>query len=442
MSSEQTTIRATVWQTPTPDGLEVLDDVLIRVVDGEIASIVPAADDPAADDADIELGADEVLVPGFIDLHLHAPQWPQLGTGYDLQLSEWLFEYTFPLEARYEDVEFAQAMWDSMVPTLLANGTTSAVYYGSIHTPATTALAQACIEHGQRAWVGRVAMDHPEGTPGWYRDDSPQIALAATRESIEQIQRLDDPLSLVNPIITPRFIPACTDELLASLGDLAEESGLLVQTHCSEDDWEHHHVIERTGVRDATALDRFGLMRQSTVLAHGGHLNVDDLALIRERGAGVAHCPLSNIYFGNAVFPAKMALDAGVHVGLGTDVAGGPSASILANAAQAIHSARMLEEGVDPELASIDRGRAGSRIDAITGFWLATVGGALVLDQPLGLIEVGRRFDAVSVSLAEIAPSDRGYAAERRFEQLVRLAGQREITGVWVEGQQVVTAST
>lgn len=440
MNSEETTIRATVWQTPTRAALQVLDDVVITVVAGQITSIVPASDSPVADSVDVVLGTDEVLVPGFIDLHLHAPQWPQLGTGYDLQLSEWLFEYTFPLEARYSDLDFAQSMWDSMVPTLLANGTTTAVYYGSVHTPATTALAQTCIDHGQRAWVGRVAMDHPEGTPEWYRDESADAALAATRESIEQIRRLDDPRGLVQPIITPRFIPACTDELLESLGALAAETGLLVQTHCSEDDWEHQHVIERTGKRDATALDDFGLMRAATVLAHGGHLNDGDFALIQKRGAGIAHCPLSNIYFGNAVFPAQQALSAGVNVGLGTDVAGGPSSSILANAAQAVHSARMLEEGVDPARGSTERGRSGSRIDAITGFWLATVGGATVLDQPLGLLEVGRRFDAVSISLAEIAPAERGYSAERRFEQLVRLAGRREINGVWVDGCRVVDA--
>lgn len=437
MNSGVTTVRATVWQTPTQDSMQALDDVLITVTDGEVTAIDSAPGHPAADSADVVLGPDEVLVPGFIDLHLHAPQWPQLGTGYDMPLSEWLFEYTFPLEARYSDLGFAQSMWDSMVPTLLANGTTTAVYYGSIHTPATTALAQTCIDRGQRAWVGRVAMDHPEGTPEWYRDESVEEAVTATKESIAQICDLDDPRGLVRPIITPRFIPACTDELLSQLGELAAESGLLVQTHCSEDDWEHHHVIERTGKRDTNALDDFGLMRPSTVLAHGGHLNSDDFSLISDRGAGIAHCPLSNIYFGNAVFPARQALDANVNVGLGTDVAGGPSPAILANAAQAVHSAHMLEEGVDPALESSKRGRAGSRIDAITGFWLATMGGAAVLNEPLGLIEVGRRFDAVAISLVDIAPLERGYAPELRFEQLVRLASPREITSVWVDGRRV-----
>lgn len=427
-------LRATVMHTPTRDEVECLNDVLIEVEDGTIVSIRPGVDETV----DLELPPDHVLVPGFIDLHVHAPQWPQLGTGYDLPLSEWLFEYTFPLEARFSDLDFAQQTWDTMVPALLAHGTTTAVYYGSIHTPATTALAETCIRHGQRAWVGRVAMDHPDGTPEWYRDAGAAEALEATRESIAQIYALDDPHGLVNPVITPRFIPACTDELLFGLGALAEETGVIVQTHCSEDDWEHHHVLERTDRRDTAALDHFGLLRESTVLGHGVHLNATDFSTIRERDAGVAHCPLSNVYFGNAVFPAAHALDAGVHVGLGTDIAGGPSASVLANAAIAINSSRMLEDGVEASLQPNARGTADSRITATTSFWMATMGGAEVLNQQIGLIQEGRRFDAVSISLAELAPASAGYSPERRFEQLVRLAGRHEITDVWVDGCHVI----
>lgn len=427
-------LRATVMHTPTQDLMECLTDVLIEIENGMIVSVRPGVGEAA----DVELPPDHVLVPGFIDLHAHAPQWPQLGTGYDLPLSEWLFEYTFPLEARFSDLDFAQTTWDAMVPTLLAHGTTTAVYYGSIHTPATTALAETCIRFGQRAWVGRVAMDHPDGTPEWYRDESSEAALDATRESIAAINQLEDPSDLVHPIITPRFIPACTDELLFGLGALAEETGVIVQTHCSEDDWEHHHVLERTGQRDTDALDHFGLLRKSTVLGHGVHLNADDFDTIRERAAGVAHCPLSNVYFGNSVFPAARALDGGVHVGLGTDIAGGPSASVLENAAIAINSSRMLEDGVESSLESAARGTAGSRITVTDAFWMATMGGATVLDQPIGLIEEGRRFDAVAISLAEIAPASAGYSPERRFEQLVRLAGRHEITNVWVDGRHVI----
>ncbi len=431
-----TTLRCSVFQTSTPVDVEFLDDVVITHVDGRIVGLDPAAEfEGVVDDT---LPANTVVIPGLVDLHIHAPQWSQLGTGYDVALDEWLFEYTFPTEAKCADLEYARELWNDMVPSLLVHGTTTAVYYGSVHVEATTALAEACIRHGQRAWVGRTAMDHPQGTPDYYRDASPAEGLAATRSSIEQISLLEDPHSLVQPIITPRFIPACTDELLASLGALAAETGHLVQTHCSENDWEHGYVLERHGMTDTASLDRFGLVREHTVLAHGCLLGDEDFDTISARGAGVAHCPLSNVYFGDAVFPTRRALQRGVRVGMGTDIAGGPSASLLANAARAVDVSRHLENGVDQRLASEDRGVSGSRIDATTAFYLATLGGAEVLGAPLGLIEVGRRFDAVAVSLDHIDAVPGADSPERRFEKLVRLAGPRDIERVWVDGQMVV----
>lgn len=428
-------IRASVFQTPNRHEFEYLDDVVIAVDAGEISSITPAAHFEGR--IDVTLEANTVLIPGLIDLHIHAPQWPQLGTGYDVPLDEWLFEYTFPIEAKCADTAYAQEVWGDMVPALLANGTTTAVYYGSVHVAATTALAETCIRHGQRAWVGRTAMDHPEGTPDYYRDESAEVGLAASRESIDAITALDDPHSLVAPIITPRFIPACTDELLEGLAKLAAETGYLIQTHCSENDWEHGYVLDRHGVSDTTSLDRIGLLRESTVLAHGCLLGDDDLALIAERGAGVAHCPLSNVYFGDAVFPTRRALDAGVRVGLGTDIAGGPSASLIAQAARAVDVSRHLENGVDQRLPASERGVDNSRIDATTAFYLATLGGAEVLDAPLGLLAPGRQFDAVAVSMAGIDTLPGHDTTSRRFEKLVRLGGRRDIGAVWVAGRQV-----
>ena len=425
-----------MFQTPTVDELVVLDDVVVTEVDGLITSITPAADHVGA--VDLELDADTVLVPGFIDLHIHAPQWPQLGTGYDVPLDRWLFEYTFPTEARCADIDHAVAVWADMVPTLLAHGTTSAVYYSSIHVEATTALAEACVQHGQRAWVGRTAMDHPEGTPDYYRDAGPVDGIDASRRSIREIEALADPRGLVRPIITPRFIPACSDDLLSGLGALAAETGHLVQTHCSENDWEHGYVLERHGMSDTRSLDRFGLLREGTVLAHGCLLGDDDFDTIASRSAGVAHCPLSNVYFGDAVFPTRRALERGVHVGLGTDIAGGPSASLLSQAARAVDVSRHLENGVDQRLGAHERGVSSSRIDATAAFHLATLGGAEVLGEPLGLLEVGRRFDAVAIDLSGIDNTPGGDSAASRFEKLVRLAGRRDISHVWVDGVRVV----
>lgn len=435
------TIRATVLQTPDPAQLEILENVLITVEDdGRIASIETATSDASAD---IELPSTSVLLPGLIDTHVHAPQWPQLGTGLDLPLDQWLFDYTFPLEARFVDEAFATAVWNDMVPSLLSVGTTTAVYYGSIHGPATTALAQACVDHGQRAFVGRVAMDHPDGTPEWYRDASASEAVAASLASAEAIQAITSnaggrSATRVQPMLTPRFIPACTDALLEGIGELAQQTGLLVQTHCSENDWEHHHVIDRFGCSDTEALSGFGLIRDHTVLAHGVHLGLDDRRHLIEVGAGVAHCPLSNIYFGDAVFPARQSIDMGLRVGLGTDIAGGPDSSVLRNCGQAVSSARMLEDGVDPALEREQRGRSSSRIDIVTAFWMATVGGAELLGIPAGVLAPGRVFDAFTVELDRFRWDELDDWG-RTFEKLVRGATSAEIGQVWVDGRLVTS---
>ena len=290
-----------------------------------------------------------MLLPGLVDCHIHAPQWPQLGTVMDLSLEQWLFEHTFPLEARYADADFAQTVWDDLVSTLLSHGTTTAVYYSSIHEEATHRLAATCAAQGQRALVGRVAMDHPKGTPEFYRDNSATDSVEASRRSLRDIRGLGSPL--VEPIVTPRFAPACTDESMRGLAELAERENARVQTHCSESDWEHGYAFERYGRSDTEVLDGFGLLREQTVLAHAGFTTISDWEIIKKRGSGIAHCPLSNVYFGDAVFPARRALDADVRVGLGTDVAGGSEAGLLKQCQHAVTSSRHLEDGVDPALA-------------------------------------------------------------------------------------------
>ena len=265
-------VAGTLMQTPAPDRLTVTDAV-VEVQAGAITAVhdrsTPggaAAGRRALASAteQVELAPGTFLLPGLVDLHIHAPQWPQLGTGLDLPLERWLFDYTFPLEARYADAEFAAAVWDDLVPSLLAMGTTTAVYFSSNHLEATTALARACARHGQRALVGRVAMDHPSGTPEWYRDATAASGVDASAASIEVVAAVGSPR--VEPIITPRFTPACTDALLEGLGELAEATGVRVQTHCAESDWHCGYALDRFGTTDPAALDRFGLMRPRTVL--------------------------------------------------------------------------------------------------------------------------------------------------------------------------------
>lgn len=428
-------------QTPRSHELEVRRNVRISIGgDGRIESIEAVG---TGAEADVVLPPSTVLLPGLVDTHLHAPQWPQLGTGLDLPLETWLFENTFPLEQRLTDPDVAGEVWPAMVSTLLAHGTTTVSYYATVSVETTTMLAAACVDAGQRALVGRVAMDHPDGTPTWYRDDDAAAGIAASARSIDEIRAIGS--SLVDPIVTPRFTPACTDELLAGLGELAASTGTLVQTHCSESDWQHGYAAERFEMSDTSALDGFGLVRDHTVLAHGDHLGVDDMATLRERGAGVAHCPLSNAYFANAVFPARRALDAGVRLGLGTDVAGGAHPSLLGQCGDAVTASRLLEDGVDAGLPAGERGVPGSRITITEAFWMATAGGADLLGLDVGLLAPGRFFDAIAVDTARPGSALRVWPDvdddARVFEKIVRLAGPAEIADVWVAGRRVAGSS-
>ncbi len=413
---------------------------------GDIVSVDP---DVAPDDARLdawrnagtltELAQDQVLLPGLVDLHVHAPQFPQLGTALDLPLEEWLREHTFPLESRYADLDFADGVYSRLVDTLLAHGTTTALYFATIHVPATQRLAEICLARGQRALVGRVSMDHTEQCPDYYRDGSAARAVADTRAVIEFIRAMPgNQRALVRPVVTPRFVPSCTDALLDSLGALARETGCHVQTHCSESDWQHAHVRERCGCSDAEALDRAGLLGRRSVLAHGNFLGETDVALLRARGSAVAHCPLSNVYFSDAVLPVRAMLEAGLRVGLGSDIAGGPSASLFESARQAVASARLLEHGTDPRLARAARGRPRSRSDFRTAFRLATAAGGEALDLPVGQFRPGFAFDAIAVQSGLPHGNlsfDAGEDGDTVLQKIVMGAGRADIARVWVAGQ-------
>jgi guanine deaminase len=432
-----------------PDRLETLEQVLIAIdADGTILSVEPSV---PPDDARLaafraagrlaELSADQILLPGLVDLHVHAPQFPQLGTALDLPLEEWLHAHTFPLEARYADLAFAEAVYTRLVETLLANGTTTALYFATIHLPATRRLAEICLALGQRGLVGRVGMDHPEQCPDYYRDASATAATADTRALIDFIRAMPGNESgLVRPVITPRFVPACTDALLEGFGALARETGCHVQTHCSESDWEHGHVRARCGCTDAEVLDRAGLLGRRSVLAHGNFIEPADVARIRSRGAAVAHCPLSNIYFAGAVLPLKALLAEGLHIGLGTDIAGGANASLFEAARQAVACSRLLESGTDGRLPADRRGVSGARIDFRTAFRLATAGGGEALDLPIGLFRPGYAFDAVLMQ-SGLPNGNVVFGSEESGEAIVQRivmgAGRGDITRVWVAGRLV-----
>ncbi|MGP6456070.1 guanine deaminase [Enterobacter ludwigii] len=389
-----------------------------------------------------ELSSDQYLLPGLIDLHVHAPQWPQMGKALDKPLEKWLNDYTFPLKARYADVDFARRNYTELVSALLANGTTTAVYFATLHTESSVELARICLAQGQRALVGRVAMDDPSQCPDYYRDETAASAEAETRAFIRAVAELPgNTAKRVLPVITPRFIPSCTDDLLKRLGTVARETGCHVQTHCSESDWEHGYVKERLGKTDTVALHDFGLLTQKTILAHSNHIEDDDADLIKKTGAGVAHCPLSNFYFANAVFPLRAMLDRGLNVGLGTDIAGGHSPSVFDACRHAITASKALNDGVDARIKPEHRGRPGSAISFKEAFWLATAGAGGVLGLPVGKLEVGYQFDAIVIDTRAAGSDIYIHPAEDqpedRLQKIIYNARRNNISRVWVDGKAV-----
>lgn len=207
-------------------------------------------------------------------------------------------------------------------------------------------------------------MDDHEANPKFYRDETTEQALADTEEFIKDVKILGKNVKQgVYPVVTPRFIPSCTDEGLKGLGELAEKYDVHVQSHCSESDWAHQFVIDRFGESDTKSLNKFGLLNDKSVMAHCGFLSAEDTEIFRETGTAVAHCPISNAYFGNAVTRVKQLLhDYQVDVGLGTDISGGFSPSLYDNMKQAVMSSRMLNDGVNHEIESDERGVSNSNI--------------------------------------------------------------------------------
>lgn len=269
------------------------------------------------------LAEGQYFLPGFVDLHVHAPQWAQSGTALDIPLYDWLNTYTFPIESKFSDLTFAQEVYEDLVSTLLANGTTTSLYFATVHKEASILLAKICAEKGQRGLVGKVVMDDPEQNPDFYRDANTQTALADTEEFILAVKELAKTTKQgVYPVVTPRFIPSCTDDALIGLGDLAAKYDTHIQSHCSESDWEHGYVRERFNKNDAVALHDFGLLGDKSVMAHCNFLSDDDAQLFAETGTAIGHCPISNAYFANSVIPIARFHAMGIDIGLGSDVSG------------------------------------------------------------------------------------------------------------------------
>ncbi|EWM24381.1 guanine deaminase [Nannochloropsis gaditana] len=430
----------------------------------------------------VTLPPSHFLLPGLVDTHLHAPQFGYTGTATHLPLLEWLNRYTFPSEARLaSDLSYAQSLYRSLLDTVVGQGTTTALYFASKDLAPTKLLVDLIHAKGQRGFVGKVNMDRH--APEDYCEASASASLAATEAFLDYV--LDVVASpLVRPVLTPRFLPTCSDALLQGLGALARKyagreggreggrggatPGLHIQSHISESADQvafNHRLAEhhQGESRDLPVFERCGLLTPLTVLAHGIHLSPSELALLARRGAGLAHCPLSNFFFGHGVLPVRKVLEAGVKVGLGTDVAGGYSSSMLSAIRSCVLASRALEDGVEEWRHGEEEGdregkkeggkqggeqwckegREGMRIDWKEALWLATMGGAecLGLEEEVGSWAVGKAFDAVRVDVkkggAVVVLEGGGDSAEDLVEKWVNNGDDRHVLEVYVVGREI-----
>ncbi|CAK7270062.1 hypothetical protein SEPCBS57363_003911 [Sporothrix epigloea] len=349
----------------------------------------------------------QFFFPGFIDTHIHASQYPNVGIFGKSTLLDWLNKYTFPLEASLRDLAKARRVYGRCIRKTLSHGTTTAAYFATVDVSATNLLADLCLLAGQRALVGRVCMDQHTFCPDYYRDETPEEAETASRACIDHITRIDPEHTLLRPVLTPRFAPSCTPDLLGRLGQLHKEGNWPIQTHISEN---HDEVaLVKNLFKDsvppckdagdglpsyAGVYDHFGLLTPQTILAHGVHLTEAEAGLIRDRGSKVSHCPCSNSAITSGAARVRWLLDRGIEVGLGTDMSGGYSPSILEAARLASLVSRHVAMGGDE----------AAKLSVEEVLFLATVGGAHVvgMGERLGLFRPGMLWDAQLIGLGVV----------------------------------------
>lgn len=316
-------------------------------------------------------------------------------------LLDWLDRYTFPLESSLSDLARAKRVYTACIRRTLAHGTTTAAYYATVDVPATNLLADLCLSIGQRAFVGRVCMDRARLCPDYYRDESPEASLKATKETIAHIDRIDPGYQLVSPILTPRFAPACSNDAMDGLCRIQKENNLPVQTHISENKDEVHLVkamFPEAGSY-AAVYDDHGMLTPKTVLAHGVHLTEEEGTLISQRASKMSHCPCSNSSLTSGEARVRWMWDKGIDVGLGTDMSGGYSPSILEAARQATLTSRHLAMQIDDQ-----ERREKCKLSVEESLYLATRGGAICLGlgDKIGGFEVGKQLDAQLIRLGTV----------------------------------------
>ena len=368
----------------------------------------------------------KLIIPGFTDLHVHAPQYTFRGLGMNMELIPWLNTYTFPAEAKYADVNYAKKTYPRFVEDLKNSATTRAGIFGTIHVESTKYLMDLIEESGVVAGVGKVNMDR----------NSPENLCEGTEESLENTRRwlseIEGRYDRVFPILTPRFIPSCSDRAMEGLETICRETGLPVQSHLSENiseiDWVQELHPDTSCY--AEAYDKYGLCgsMSKTIMAHCVHSDRSEkeMELLRKNQVWVAHCPESNMNLASGVAPIKKMMKENVRIGIGTDIAAGSKLSMFAAMADAIKASKLRWVYVDKE---------ESPLTVSEVFYLATVGGGSFFGKA-GSFEKGYEFDAVVIDDSNL--SDTEMSLYERLERLIYMAEESRIIRKYVRGQQVI----
>ena len=406
-----------------PRKLVVKENHYLVCEEGRIKGIFPQIPDQNKGMACLDYG-DRLIIPGLTDLHLHGPQYVFRGIGMDQELLDWLNTWTFPEEAKYREIEYAKRAYRLFAQDLRQSATCRAVVFGTIHREATEYLMEELEAAGITAYVGKVNMDR--NCPENYREE--------TKASIEDtemwIQNTAEKFTRVKPILTPRFIPACSDGLMEGLGRLQEKYHLPVQSHLSENKSEVQWVKELCPWAECygAAYDRFGLFGSGgpAVMAHCVYSEENELALMKKNGTYIAHCPQSNTNLASGIAPVRRFLEMGIPTGLGTDVAGSHSSSVFRTMVEAVQVSKLRWRLAEDTLKPLTIEEA---------FYLGTAGGGSFFGKA-GSFEEGSEAEFLVLDESRI-PYMKELSVARRLERYLYLCGEKDLLHKFSGGRMI-----
>lgn len=410
--------KANIIDTPTKDAFRVrVNGYVVVDDDGIVVGSYDSLPEQYRQKPITDFG-DRLLIPGMNDLHVHAPQYRNMGLAMDLELLPWLNTYTFPEERRFSDLAYAERIYRRFVHDLWMQGTMRSAIFATIHADATLLLADLIKNAGLGAMIGLVGMDR----------NCPDYLQNTTEEVVRDTKRLIAHLEgnrMVRPIVTPRFVPSCTPEMQRALGELAQQYQLPVQSHLSENISEIAWVkeLDPESRSYGDAYYRNGLFGQTpTLMAHCCYTEGEELELMRRQGVFAVHCPTSNCNLASGIAPVKTLLENGVQVALGTDVSGGNNMSVLRTMQYAI------------QMSKLQYAKSSGKIPFLTlseAFYLATKSGGSFFGK-VGAFEPGYEFDALVVDDSYLNYDH--YPLQNRIERYIYLGDDRDIVYKYCKG--------